>query len=146
MADLCTAQQRGGASAPSTFTATPTQHRSWSAPVVIFWTRVDRPPCADEVLQHEFGKAHGLAELQESSTTTSAGPARTQGSRGPLVVTASVIPAPSTHAMVRARIAQTRLARTGDRRCQRPGLPAASTVLVADQQAREPARPASFTG
>jgi excisionase family DNA binding protein len=61
-------------------------------------------------------------------------------------VTASAIPAPSTHAMVRARVAQTRLARTGDRRCQPPGLPTASTVLVADQQAREPPRPVSFTG
>ena len=77
-----------------------------SAPVVIFWTRVDRPPRADEVGQHQFGRHTSPAERQESSTTTSAGPAQTHsGSRGPLVVTASAIPPHSTHVMVRARVA-----------------------------------------
>ena len=84
----------------------PTRRRSRSAPVAIFWTRVDRPPRADEVTQHQFGKAHSPTERQESNTATSAGPTQTHaGSRGPLVVTALAVPAHSTHVMVRARIA-----------------------------------------
>lgn len=105
MTDVCAAQQRGGASAPITFNVLPAQGRSRSAPVLIIWTRVDRRPSRlHEVLQHPFDKAPGPAERRESSTATSAGPAHTySGSRGPLVVTASAIPACSTHVMVRAR-------------------------------------------
>ncbi len=107
MTDLCVAQQRGGASAPIAFNSLPTHGPSRSAPVLIIWTRVDRRPSRlHEVLQHPFGKAPGPAERRESSTAMSAGPAHTDaGSRGPLVVTASAIPAHSTHVMVRARVA-----------------------------------------
>jgi hypothetical protein len=107
MTDLCMAQQRGGASAPITFNSMPTQGRSRSAPTLIIWTRVDRRTARlYEVLQHQFGKAPGPAQRKESSTATSAGPAHTySGSRGPLVVTASAIPAHSTHVRVRARVA-----------------------------------------
>jgi hypothetical protein len=105
MTDVCAVQQRGGASAPITFNFLPAQGRSRSAPVLIIWTRVDRRPSRlHEVLQHPFDKALGPAERRESSTATSAGPAHTHaGSRGPLAVTASAIPAHSTHVMVRAR-------------------------------------------
>jgi hypothetical protein len=106
MADLYTAHERGGASAPIAFTAMPTHSRPRSAPALMFWTRVDRPPRADEVGQHKFGEPHGPAERPESGTATSAGPAQVQsGSRGPLAVTASAVPAHSTHVMVRARVA-----------------------------------------
>src|SRR6187399_381393 len=87
MTDLCMVRQRGGASAPITFITTPTRRCSRSAPVAIFWTRVDRSPRADEVTEHQFGRTHDPAEQHESSTTTSAGPAHTySGSRGPLAV------------------------------------------------------------
>lgn len=107
MTDLCTVRQRGGASAPITFIAMPTRRCSQrSAPAVIFWTRVDHLPRADEMGQHEFGEPHGPAEQHESSTATGAGPAEMKsGSRGPLVVTASAVPDHSTHVMVRARVA-----------------------------------------
>ncbi len=76
--------------------------QSRQAPVEIFWTRVDRSPRADEVIQHQFGPV----ERQESSTDTSAGPVHVHsGSRGPWAVTASAVPAHSTHVMVRARVA-----------------------------------------
>ncbi len=108
MASPCSARHRGGggASASITFIAMATHRGSRSAPVALTWTRIDRPSRANEVTRHQFGKGHDPVERQESSTAASAGPAKAySGSRGPLAVAASAIPAHSTGVMVRARVA-----------------------------------------